>query len=738
MARTRSTSCFARCARLAAVSMIGVVAVVALRGEHADACGGGDFVGIQDVTTFDPSIVDDWDGLTYNPYVAGFGGRCTDCMTAAMMQDWTGYLQGVAAPDWQKVLLTATEADLISLRTRASGKSTKAPKGYETSTLWKVAAKDRVVGAIDFVRLARQVEGHASFETYDADGNPKIVQPPPVALVNASRDGMKSVAKDPFLVQRYAFQALRLTFYQREWNAAIAFYDRNAAVLAGPSTDLSFRARHYLAGALARRNLRGRANLELARIGTNYRPLSGLAAQEFQPMEEADFRESMRLAKTVREKTELWQLVGITKDGLVAAQEILRLDPKSNLIALLLVRELERAESRVADLWGVKPDPKEVAAQRRGFAQIEQIAQNQLARAGDRPWLMELIAGHIAAKRGDLATARTRLARAVAARPGDVKVASQAKASLALALATTWRLNDGAAEGELAAAMAGIDPGFSRSLALRSDVRGKLAKAYVAAGKLVDAEFLQPGSVDATDPNTGKPIAKGKPNWNQVTFLNDMIARAQRKTTPFEKFVVEGSFKPQDLQFELGLRHLLDGDFPAAQKIFKTTSKRWGTDPFVIHIRDCHDCDHAKYEKAKWDHLNVTERLIDLDAKVKLGGEVGAEAALQIGNVLYNLTYWGNARQATAESHQSTEDATLAMKYYRKAFDLSKNRELKAKAAFLASKAELGNLQSSMADGSRGGMIPKTWFPVVKQFANTRYYREVLKECGRFADWVTP
>jgi len=687
-------------------------------------------LGIEDVTTFDPSIVGDWDGLAYNPYESGFGGACDDCLAKAMLADWTGYLQGVTADDWKKVLLTATEADLVSLRARASGRSTKAPKGYETSSLWKVP-KERVIGALDLVKLARQVEPFASFETSDPDGNQKTVQAPPAALGSAARDGMKT--KDPFLAQRFGFQALRIAFYQREWSAVVAFYDRNTAALSGPSQDLAWRARHYLAGALSRRGTKGRANLELARIGANYRPLSGLAVLEFKPSEDADFKESLKLAKTIREKTELWQMVGITKDGIVASEEILRIDPKSNLVGLLLVRELEKAESRGAELWST-PEPKEIAAQKKQYAQIEKLAQSLIARGGDRPWLMELISGHLAAKRGELTTARTRINRAIAARPGDAKVASQARASLAVALAASWRLGDGAAENELAAAMAGIDPKFARIPSLRTEVRGKLAKAYVSAGKLVDAEFLTPGSADATDVN-GVRIGKGKPNWQQRPFLDAMIARAARKTTPFEKFVVEGSFKPEDLQFELGLRYLLDGDFVAAAKLLKPTAKKWGTDPFVIHIRDCHDCDHEKYGKAKWDHANVVERLIELEAKVKTGGEPGAEAALQIGNVLYNLTYWGNARQATAETHQSTEDASLAMKYYKKAHDLSRNRELKVKAAFLAAKAELGTMLDADSTGN-GLPVPRIWFPVVKQYANTRYYKEVLKECEHFASWA--
>ena len=125
----------------------------------------------------------------------------------------------------------------------------------------------------------------------------------------------------------------------------------------------------------------------------------------------------------------------------------------------------------------------------------------------------------------DLRSQSAEVLSVLAARPGDVKVASQAKASLAIALAANWRINDGAAEGELAAAMAAIDPKFARTGAVRAEVRGKLAKIFVGANKLVDAEFLQPGSVDPIDLTTGKPIAKTKPNWNQISFLNEMIAR---------------------------------------------------------------------------------------------------------------------------------------------------------------------------------------------------------------------
>ncbi|MEO8699325.1 MAG: hypothetical protein ABI867_04750 [Kofleriaceae bacterium] len=727
------SSTLARCALLGAVVLAGGLA---LRGERAAACGGGDWFGITEVTTFDPRVLADstTDGLYYDPYDAGYGGACGECITKAMSEDWKTYFGGaVPAADWDKLLLGASDAELAKLAGKAA-----APKGYEA--IGKAVAgpaKDKVIAAIAFVRLARKVEPFASFEAYTPDGQPRAKTTPPDDLIAQARAGMKT--KDAFLAQRYAFQALRIAFYRRDWPAAIQVFDKNTALLVAPSNDLAWRARHYVAGALHRSGQKARANLELARIHGNYPALAGLAAQEFSPAEDRDWKDALRLAKTVRERTELWRLVGMSKDGVVAMQEIIKLDPKSNLVGLLLVRELARAESQVVERYGGKPDPKEAAAQRKAFATLEQIAISQIAKAGDKPWLMELVAGHIAAKRGDLASARARLVRAQAAQPGNIRVASQVKASLAVALVATWKMTP-QYETELATSINGIDPEYGRTSALRFDVRHKLAQHYLQAGKLVEAEFLESGTVDPVNADTGKPVNK-KPKWSDVAFIKDMIARTQKVASEFDRFLLKDSHVRANLEQDLAMRYVLDGDYASAAKLYQTakpTSELFKVDPFVIHIKDCHDCDQEKYASSKWTHASFVARLAELELKAKGGGEAGAEAAIALGNAMYNVTFHGNARVVLSSGHQSTVDATAALRWYKKAFDTTKNRELKAKAAWLAAKAELGNTIAGMDASTYGSNLsaPKLWFSVMKQYANTKYYKEVLKECGRFRDWA--
>ncbi|HSK00359.1 MAG TPA: hypothetical protein VK932_03920, partial [Kofleriaceae bacterium] len=357
MPQPRSTRSSARFASAALALAFVLAAGAGLRDRRADACG-YDEPSIEELTAFDPKVIGDptWDGLYFDPFTAGFGGPCTDCMAKAMLADWRGYLKdAVTEADWRKVLLAATPSDLAQIANHLAG-SGSPPAGYEHSSLWKsAAARDRLAAAVGFVRLARRLEPHATFEAYDARGNPTLSRPPPPALLADALAGLKASAKDPFLAQRHAFLAVRIQFYRRDWAGVAATFDRNARALAGPSADLAWRARYYVAGALMRDKKRARANLELARVHAGYPPLAGAAVQDFQPAEEADWRETLRLAAGAREKALLWRLVGVKQDGIVAAREIAKLEPRSDLIALLLVRELARAESRGARWPGDTP-----------------------------------------------------------------------------------------------------------------------------------------------------------------------------------------------------------------------------------------------------------------------------------------------------------------------------------------------------------------------------------------------
>jgi hypothetical protein len=423
----------------------------------------------------------------------------------------------------------------------------------------------------------------------------------------------------------------------------------------------------------------------------------------------------------------------------------LKLDPTSDLLALLVVRELGRAESTASFEFGTSDELEQrKRARLHALGEVEQLALKIAAIPGaDRPWLMHLVAGHIAAVRGELATARARLQLALAGVPGSAVVASQVKASLSLALVATWKIDAGH-ERELAQAMNTLDQAYARGGSVRALVRDQLAKLYLAANRLVDAEYLVPGSVDPGDSYGGFYPHPGPLHWAGIGFIKDMIARRTNAATEFERFVVDQPALPAPLlQQELALRYALDGDFAAATQIFDSkvaTSGRLEVDPFVTHIKDCRACDERKYARSAWTHASVIAKLAKLAPVANATGDAAAEAAIQIGTALYNFTWLGNARRVLRYTHQDTFDERPAERWYRRAYQVAKSRELKARAAYLAAKTERGNLfDTETTEETRSNNDlpqPASWFSKLRPLSDTRYYKDVLKECGTFQAWV--
>jgi hypothetical protein len=196
------------------------------------------------------------------------------------------------------------------------------------------------------------------------------------------------------------------------------------------------------------------------------------------------------------------------------------------------------------------------------------------------------------------------------------------------------------------------------------------------------------------------------------------------------------------LQEYKGLLAFYRGDLEkAAALLAPVKTGLLAADPFEIHIVDCHDCDQAAKHKDLTKSQFVA-RLVALQKEATSNGAKAAEDYFQIANGLYNATYWGNNRPmyVTNSWHlvrkPLTFDTANAEGYYRKAFEVSKEREFKAKAAFMAAKCESFAKYAKNPDYKEdysGG----TWFASLRDsYADTRYYKEIVHECGYFKEFA--
>src|SRR5205823_6614815 len=125
--------------------------------------------------------------------------------------------------------------------------------------------------------------------------------------------------------------------------------------------------------------------------------------------------------------------------------------------------------------------------------------------------------------------------------------------------------------------------------------------------------------------------------------------------------------------------------------------------------------------------------------------ESAAEASFLMANGFFNMSYFGNSRDIYWTEHQdlmirsTTEDRhrinlnmDRAELYYLQAATVSRSREFKAKALFMAAKTEQNRSYNS-PNKTNAHMYFKR---LADDFSDTQYYSEIIQECQRFARFV--
>ena len=135
---------------------------------------------------------------------------------------------------------------------------------------------------------------------------------------------------------------------------------------------------------------------------------------------------------------------------------------------------------------------------------------------------------------------------------------------------------------------------------------------------------------------------------------------------------------------------------------------------------------------------------------------------LLLGNAFYNITHFGNGRlfyEGNIAGYGSTPDyfrdpirdmitnCSLAKAYYQKAFTAAKNSEQKAKTQYMIAKCERNdyynkkyyslNLSTWDIQDDKTNFIAWQGFKNIKaNYSKTKYYKEIINECGYFKTYV--
>ncbi|WP_278020240.1 hypothetical protein [Flavobacterium ginsengisoli] len=182
--------------------------------------------------------------------------------------------------------------------------------------------------------------------------------------------------------------------------------------------------------------------------------------------------------------------------------------------------------------------------------------------------------------------------------------------------------------------------------------------------------------------------------------------------------------------------------------------------PFNGNIKDCHDCEHAAYQKRKYTFMDFLTTIKEMQDKLAQKEDVYTNSLL-LGNAFYNISHFGNGRTfyemsivGYGSSPYSFRDSmkemitnnSVSKMYYQKAFEAASNKEQKAKCLYLISKCERNDYYNKkysavnsyweIQDDKVNFIAWNSFKALRKDYSDTKYYQDVIAECGYFRTYT--
>ncbi|MES2478588.1 MAG: hypothetical protein V4561_05850 [Bacteroidota bacterium] len=719
------------------------------------ACAGGDW----DEYSYSAFTPEAFVESSYKPfffseefyYEIGHDEKHVERFNDAIVKEWNDYL-GASYPDKEVryLLIDASKSMIDSINTVPLY---FLPPSINSLKLVQSKSKTNVAAFFAFLGYAKANESYAAarFDYWDYDDD----KPRKAALSKEQKDVLMNMdlefqkTKDNFIKQRYFFQILRAQFFAGNYPGCINFYEKHKTLF--PYNILAARCLSYVAGCYYKQKNYAQANYLYSMIYNVGNDFKTVAHFSFHPQNETDWKQTLALCKNKEEQITLWHLIGIYFDEQRAIKEIYALDPKSDKLDLLLARLVNLQERKVngdsyynSDFIG-KLDSLPSSA----INLVSTIADQQNSA---KPFFWHLSAGYLHYLKTDYKAAQAYYDKAIKSMPKD----NLSKAQLRLfvfmnRLAAAPKL-DGKTEELLLPDLLWLQnlnvsslPVFRYDYAY-SWARNLMARKYAAQKEILKSELFH-----HHDSFYAKPAS--------VNLMKAFLLKQNH--SPFEAYCK--SIYPIKLEsvseyqsILLAYEDKIDEAIPLIQEAGVLKDGLLLGNPFNGNIKDCHDCEHAAAQKVKYSKIAFLQKLKELKANVAAANDVYNNALL-LGNAFYNMTHFGNARffyegEVIGAYHSMPEiipdcfrtmllDCSIAQKYYRMALASASTDEQKAKVTYLLLKIERNNHYLklfSKPDYSSWDYadMPPTNFSVLNTFKSTKYYAEVIKECGYFRSYL--
>nr|WP_315253401.1 hypothetical protein [uncultured Flavobacterium sp.] len=691
-------------------------------------------------------------------YGIGFDTEHLTRFNSENVKDWSAYLEGkINEKDLNFFLIDSSSADVTDLfMYYKKGKSNKASEKWNK----KIKLDDsKTKDFLFFLNDAQIVETYSTqrFDSWSYDETVK-------SQVLSDAKWIKSLeqkyndTKDSFLKNRYWFLTVKANFYSNKPANVITFF--NQTEKAAPKNTLYYRALAYIAGIEYRQKNYAKSNFLYSKVFDKCPTMRVVSAYCFHPQEEKDWKQSLSMAKNDEEKAALWAINGYYNDEEKAIAEIYKLRPKSPHIDYLLTRLINNQENKIDRSF---KDKTVLENKKRTKDSIRKTAINLVTKIAEsnktaQPYLWNVAAGYLETLNGNFKQADKNFNEAENKIP---------KTPLAVSQVRLLRLVNNLSKIDQ------LNPENEKT------ILADLSWLYLELPKKTIDNFRYENAV-AWSQNYLAALYRSQKNTvmteifnhesgfydneKQLLEMKSFLSKANK--TEIEKIGASiYSIKMADINYFQAVKATFQNKIPEAIAFMKQSDKLQSTvfygNPFLGSIKDCHDCDHQAPQKKKYtmlDFLTIIQKLQDNVAKQN---DVYNNSGI-LGNAFYNITHFGNGRlfyEGNIAGYGSSPEyfrdpirdmiinCSLAKAYYQKAFASAKNNEQKAKTQYMIAKCERNdyynkkyyslNLSTWDIQDDQTNFIAWQGFKNIKaNYSKTKYYKEIINECGYFKTYV--
>ncbi|HEO65152.1 MAG TPA: hypothetical protein ENI73_04695 [Spirochaetes bacterium] len=665
--------------------------------------------------------------------------------------EWESFFKNkTTLKDIGQVVYKLKVKDLQIVKTNME-KEAKLQFKFQGNSLLRYLFSKKKLEVIDYLLFAKECEPYVG--TYGGWDEPKIDKK---AMKTLIKRGLKAYRKmkSPFIKLRYAYQITRLAHYAQDNQQTIKLYDQYAKPLKVKSI-MRYWALNHKAGALRRMKLYAKAAYLFSRVYDLCPSRRISAYRSFLIQTDAQWKQALALCKNNGEKATLHTLRALNPENnaLEEMKAVYRLDPTSRHLKDIATKQINGLEGellgyQLKDFYPLgKKAPIHVRKQLNDLIQFVNKVHGKQTGYGKTFWSITLAYLNYMGSNFDEAS---KLIKVLKGQYMSTKLMDRVdRIDLLIQLTQLTKVGKQAENILYRKVMSHqIVSVFYRN-SMEWFFLNVFEKLYEKQGEPGKAFFCN---------NTFYGLLVSP----KIEVVNDLLKIADKPNkTAFEKDIlglIREDQKKQVLLEIKGTLKLADHKLKEAIRIFKQLPKSFrkdykpfqiASDPFQVIFNDF----RYKPSGKTYTKLSLAERLFELEQKAKVSTRTGLGDYYLLGTAYYNMTYYGNAWNAvdyyksnyrSADDHDDYVDYSRPLKYFNTVMKSTKDGELAAKACFMAAKCEQAQFYSSKyyrdydSNNSKNqNKLFRKYFKELKTtYSDTKYYREVIKECGFFDHYV--